>query len=78
VYISILINMIVIDNSNGKKIGYIRDVKFNRENGMLESLIVSEGKNKLFARLISFFRQLEISRENIMMFGEDVVVVKMY
>lgn len=77
-FISILIDMVVIDNNTGKKVGYIRDIKLNRENGRLESLIVSEGKNKILCRLFSFFRQIEINKENIIMFGEDIVVVNLY
>ena len=77
-FASILINMVVIDNCTGRKVGYIKDIRFNRENGRLESLIVTEGKSLVFSRIFSLFRQIEIYKENIVMFGEDIVVVNLY
>ena len=70
--------MEVIDGSNGKRVGYLSDIKLNMENGMLESIIVVEGKRRLFAKLFSLLHRIEIYKENIMMFGEDVIVVKTY
>ena len=77
-YISDVLGMLVVDCENGEKIGYISDIKFNKSDGMIESLIVSEGKNRFICRLFSYFKKVEIYRENIMMFGVDLVVVKTY
>ena len=70
--------MTVIDNSTGRKVGYLVDVKFSPSNGMLESIYVSNHKNKLISRLFSFINVIEVRRENILMFGEDVIVVKIF
>ena len=77
-YISDVLGMLVVDCENGKKVGYVSDIKFNNSNGMLESLIVSEGKNRFICRLFSYFKKVEIYRDNIVMFGVDLVVVKTY
>lgn len=77
-YISDVLGMLVVDCDSGTKVGYVSDIKFNNSNGMIESLIVSEGKNRFICRLFSYFKKIEIYRENIMMFGVDLVVVKTY
>lgn len=77
-FVSELLGMMVIDVDTGRKVGYVCDVKLSRDKGLIESLIVSEGKNKFISRLFYFFRRVEIFRENIVMFGEDLVAVKTY
>jgi len=73
-----LLYMDVIDSNTGRKIGYLVDIRFDNSNGLIESIIVVECRKRLFSRLFSFFHQVEIYRENIVMFGEDVVVVKSF
>ena len=77
-YTSDVLGMMVIDFESGKKIGYVRDIKFSNDKGLIESIIVCEGKNRVMSCLFYYFRKVEIYRENIVMFGEDLVAVKTY
>ena len=70
--------MVVIDNTTGKKIGHLIDIKLSQQTGILESIYVTSYKNKFLSKLFSFLNVIEIRRENIVMFGEDVIVVKIF
>lgn len=77
-YTSDVLGMMVIDIESGKKIGYVKDIKFSNDKGLIESIIVCEGKNRFISLLFYCFKRVEIYRENIVMFGEDLVAVKTY
>jgi sporulation protein YlmC with PRC-barrel domain len=77
-YASDVLGMMVVDVESGKKIGFVRDIRFSNDNGLIESIIICEGKNKLISLFFYYFKRVEIYRENIVMFGEDLVAVKTY
>lgn len=64
----------VININTAEKLGYIRDVEINFENGSVETIIIP--KRGVFSKLFSQEREYEILWSDIVKIGKDVVLVK--
>lgn len=66
----------VIEANIGKNLGRIDDVSFSPQEGKISTLIIY-GRKKLFG-LLGKDSDIEIPLENVITFGEDVIMVKAY
>lgn len=65
----------VINIKDGKRMGYVQDVCADLESGMITSIIVPGGSN----RIMNFFSQnndIIIPWQNIKCIGEDLILVE--
>ena len=63
----------VINIRTAEKLGFIRDVEINFENGKIDAVIVPKRKNLFF--LFSSEKEYEILWSDIVKIGEEVVLV---
>ena len=64
----------VIDEDNGKRLGYINDIEINVERGSVEAIILP-GENRLFS-LFSKGEETVLSWAQIKKIGVDVILIK--
>lgn len=65
-------SMEVIDFNNGKKLGYIADIKIDCDTNHILSIIIPEEKTSWFGKV----EDIEIPWENVIKIGIDVILVK--
>lgn len=63
----------VINLANGKRLGFVYDVEFNLDTGMMENLIVP-CRNSIF-RFFFKYEEIIISFAQIEKIGDDIILV---
>ena len=65
----------VININDGKRLGYVQDVCADLESGVITSIIVPGGNNKLL-NMFSSSNDIVIPWQNIKCIGEDLILVE--
>ena len=65
----------VINIKDGKRLGYVQDVCADLESGMITSIIVPGGNNKLL-NIFNSNNDIVIPWQNIKCIGEDLILVE--
>jgi len=65
----------VINIKDGKRLGYVQDVCADLESGIITSIIVPGGNNKLL-NIFSSNNDIVIPWQNIKCIGEDLILVE--
>ena len=65
----------VINITDGKRLGYVQDVCADLESGIITSIIVPGGNNKLL-NMFSSNNDIVIPWQNIKCIGEDLILVE--
>ena len=73
--ISDLRNKDVINSLDGKKLGYIKDVELNLQDGRISGLVLPAGKS--FMSLFSKDNDIIVKWSQIVKIGVDVIIVEL-
>jgi len=65
----------VVNIKDGKRLGYVQDVCADLESGMITSIIVPGGNNKLL-NMFSNSNDIVIPWQNIKCIGDDLILVE--
>ena len=65
----------VVNITDGKRLGYVQDVCADLESGMITSIIVPGGNNKLL-NMFSNNNDIIIPWQNIKCIGDDLILVE--
>ncbi len=65
----------VVNITDGKRLGYVQDVCADLESGIITSIIVPGGNNKLF-NMFSQSNDIVIPWQKIKCIGEDLILVE--